>query len=383
MILKKSLSIIQKLHEAGYIAYYAGGWVRDYLLGEQSDEVDIATSATPQEIERLFDKTVPIGKAFGVILVIVDGHPFEVASFRKDHAYIDGRHPETIDFSTPEEDALRRDFTINGMFFDPLTETLYDFIGGKADLKKRIIRAIGNPVERFQEDRLRMMRAVRFAVRLGFQIEETTMAAIKDQASTLLPSVSMERIWQELSKMAHTANFKEALVMLHRLDLLQTIFPLLKTQESIEQILAPLPERCPLIIYLIELLPTKGVELCHYLKTSKREIKLLEYFKQEPKNLVEWAYHYAHPDVTLWLKVRLSKFPEEHFEHEQRQHRLKQHVTRIKNKTPLISASLLQKHGIKPGKEMGKLLQEAEKIAISDDINDQNEILKRLDLSNL
>lgn len=380
MTLKKSLKIVQALHDAGYTAYYAGGWVRDYLLGIASDEVDIATSASPDEIEALFPKTVAIGKAFGVILVVFENESFEIATFRKDHTYLDGRHPEGVDFSTPEKDAMRRDFTINGMFFDPLTEEIHDYVNGQKDLKAGIIRAIGNPQERFAEDRLRMIRAVRFAARFGFRIEETTQEAIIKQANTLFPSVSMERIWQEFTKMASAPRFHQALVMLQRFGLLQTIFPQLTstTVGEIEEKVSRLPENCPAIIYLLELLPEEGTNLCFYLKTSNVEVKLVEFFQSNPQTLVDWTYLYAHEFAPLWLKVNNTKNPSSIEEHQKRQKRLEKHIERVKNKTPLITAAHLKEYGVTPGEKMGQLLKQAETIAITEDINEPEKILSQL-----
>jgi poly(A) polymerase len=142
--------IIDTLTKNGFIAYYAGGWVRDYLLQHPSDDIDIATSAPPETIQALFPHTVPIGLAFGIILVIIDSHEYEVATFRQDLDYQDGRRPSKIAFSSAEEDAKRRDFTINGMFYDPLTNTILDYVEGKQDLQKKIIRAIGNPHDRIR-----------------------------------------------------------------------------------------------------------------------------------------------------------------------------------------------------------------------------------------
>ncbi len=163
--------------------------MRDLLLHKSSHEIDIATSAPPHIIQHLFPRTVAVGIQFGVIVVVLEGINFEVTTFRKDHPYQDGRHPEGVDYSTPEKDAERRDFTINGMFYDPLTEIIYDFVGGKEDLKRKVIRAIGNPHARFAEDRLRMIRAVRFAARLGFEIESETAKAIEEHAHHLFPAV--------------------------------------------------------------------------------------------------------------------------------------------------------------------------------------------------
>src|SRR6185437_5720237 len=160
--------IVKRLVEAGHLAYFAGGWVRDFLLNHPSDDIDIATSASVEEIQALFPKTIPVGIAFGIVIVVEKGHQFEVATFRKDRGYVDGRRPTGIDPASPEEDAQRRDFTLNGMFYDPLQKKVLDFVSGQEDLKKGIIRAIGNPHERFLEDRLRMMRAVRYGTRFGF-----------------------------------------------------------------------------------------------------------------------------------------------------------------------------------------------------------------------
>lgn len=186
--------IVDTLIEHGFSAYYAGGWVRDFLLQRDSDDIDIATSAPPEAIQKLFPHTVPIGIAFGIVLVIVEGHQYEVATFRQDIEYKDGRRPAAIAFSSAEEDAKRRDFTINGMFYDPIEQKVLDFVEGIADLEAKIIRAIGDPHERIREDRLRMIRAARLACRFHFTIEENTKAAIRAHAKELFPAVAIERI---------------------------------------------------------------------------------------------------------------------------------------------------------------------------------------------
>src|SRR5215469_3788554 len=143
--------IVQTLAKAGFTTYFAGGWVRDYLMNHPSDDIDIATKAPVDVIQRLFPKTIPVGLAFGIVIVVVEGHQFEVATFRKEKGYVDGRRPTHIESASPKEDALRRDFTINGLFWDPLTETLYDYVEGQKDLVSGIIRAIGDPHARFLE----------------------------------------------------------------------------------------------------------------------------------------------------------------------------------------------------------------------------------------
>ena len=164
----KARSIVQRLREKGYSAYFAGGCVRDMLLGKEPQDYDIATSAHPEDLQRVFPQTIPVGAQFGVILVLVEGEPFEVASFRHDGPYLDGRRPSSVRYGSLEEDVLRRDFTINGMVYDPLEDRVIDLVEGRRDLQQRVIRAIGDAEQRFEEDRLRMIRAVRFAASLDF-----------------------------------------------------------------------------------------------------------------------------------------------------------------------------------------------------------------------
>src|SRR5437868_7297315 len=171
-------SIVRKLRAAGHVAYYAGGSVRDLLRGQVPKDIDVATDARPEMIQKMFSRTYAVGAHFGVIVVLEDGFQFEVATFRSDGAYLDGRHPTEVHFATAVEDAARRDFTINGMFFDPEANEVVDFVGGRADLQARVIRAIGDPGQRFAEDRLRMLRAVRFATVLGFEIDPGTWEAL-------------------------------------------------------------------------------------------------------------------------------------------------------------------------------------------------------------
>src|SRR4051812_32115717 len=188
--------IVRKLRDNGHVAYFAGGCVRDLLSGKPPKDIDIATDARPEIVQKLFPRTYAVGAHFGVIVVLENGFQFEVATFRSDGAYLDGRHPVEVHFATAEEDAARRDFTINGMFFDPEKEEVIDYVGGRADLKRRIIRAIGDPAQRFAEDRLRMLRAVRFATVLGFEIDRPTWDAV-GASSTAITQISAERIRDE------------------------------------------------------------------------------------------------------------------------------------------------------------------------------------------
>lgn len=399
-----AVKIVKKLADAGHTAYFAGGWVRDLLMQHPSDDIDIATSATVDQVQALFPKTVPVGVAFGIVIVVEEGHSFEVATFRKDRGYVDGRRPTGIDPATPEEDAQRRDFTINGMFYDPLEDKIYDYVGGQKDLKKGVIRAIGDPHERFLEDRLRMMRAVRYSTRFNFPIESDTLQAILAHATTLLPSVALERIWQEFKKMSQFAHFDTGLVTLHQLNLLQTIFPELK-RAPIEEIqdrvraIELFPKGCPTIAELLELFPDYALQdlqnLCDYLKLSKEDREFGE-FLLHTKNLlnmpekwlsklepIEWARFYACPHSELCLKIIAVHFPketcetflEQHYRHRQL---LEQAILRIQTNAPIVRAEDLMKAGIRPGPKMGQLLKEAERISVNQGIEDRKAILDLL-----
>ena len=211
--------VARRIGEAGHAALFAGGCVRDRLIGREPEDYDIATSARPEEVQAIFPKARGVGEAFGVMLVRHGGHTFEVATFRKDGPYKDGRRPTEVTFSDQRDDALRRDFTVNGIFEDPETGEPVDHVDGRRDIAARLIRAIGDPHARIDEDRLRMLRAVRFAARLGFDIEPATGTAIRTHADEL-KSVSPERVGEEVRKMlAHPARARAAaLAEEHLLD---------------------------------------------------------------------------------------------------------------------------------------------------------------------
>lgn len=227
-------SIVERLSNAGHIALYAGGCVRDRLLGRESDDIDIATSASPKEVQALFPRTVAVGAQFGVIVVLDRGCEFQVATFRADGIYIDGRRPESVDFSNPERDAARRDFTVNGLFYDPLKDEVLDFVAGKTDLECGVIRAIGSPVDRFHEDKLRLLRAVRFAASLGFEIEEKTWAAVCKMAPEI-HAVSAERIRDEVLKIFLSPARVAGLDLLRESGLLREVLPEVADLEGCEQ----------------------------------------------------------------------------------------------------------------------------------------------------
>src|SRR5438034_3709031 len=231
---KPAREIAARLREAAHIAYFAGGCVRDILRGVTPKDFDIATNARPEEVQKLFPRTYAVCAHFGVIVVVEGDFQFEVATFRSDDAYIDGRHPSAVHFSSPEEDAKRRDFTINGMFFDPVAEKVIDFVGGRADLEAKLVRAIGDPAQRFAEDRLRMLRAVRFATVLDYKIDNQTWDALVANA-TSINQISAERIRDEVVRIFTSPNRVRGWDLLDSSGLMPAILPELDAMKGVLQ----------------------------------------------------------------------------------------------------------------------------------------------------
>lgn len=398
-------TIVKKLRRANHIAYFAGGWVRDFVMGHPSEDIDIATSATPSQIMDVFPKTILVGLAFGVVIIVMEGHQFEVATFRKDLHYIDGRHPEGIALtSTPRDDALRRDFTINGMFYDPIENIIHDYVHGQEDIKKGIIRTIGDPHERFFEDRLRILRAFRFSARFGFPIHPDTQEAIKEHADKLFPAVAMERVWQEFNKMCAYPLFDQAILDMHRLSVLGVIFPEvahlhLNDLRHCVSSYVHFPLSCPTILYLMELFPhaklSEKSEIARRLKVPTKNIKLLEYFeevsrvvdREENGCLIEdyvWAKLFSDDYCQVCLEVIAAHYPEKKrkaFLEKKRAlfSKLEPHILRIRAGKTLVTSVSLIKRGIRPGKKMGMLIKEGEKIAVNENLHEEERVIQKLE----
>jgi len=231
---KVALEVAARLRQSGHIAYFAGGCVRDMVRGLTPKDYDIVTDARPEAVKSLFPRTFAVGAHFGVIIVLENGFQFEVATFRSDDAYIDGRHPTAVHFSSPEEDAQRRDFTINGMFYDPVAEKVIDFVGGRADIDAKLVRAIGDPGQRFAEDRLRMLRAVRFATVLDYQIDQKTWDALATNAESI-NQISAERIREELVSIFCSPNRVRGWDFLDSSGLMRAILPELEAMKGVLQ----------------------------------------------------------------------------------------------------------------------------------------------------
>lgn len=232
--LEAARRVAATLRDAGHEVVIAGGWVRDRWLGRPAGDIDLASSATPEEVTALFPRSVPVGAAFGVVKVLEGGEAFDVARFRRDQGVADGRHPERVLPATLEEDVQRRDFTINGLVQDPFGGELRDLVGGVDDLRAKLVRAIGDPVERFREDALRMLRGVRFAVTLGFEIEARTWDAMRAGAASLA-GLSGERVRDELRKMLCAPARRRALELLDSSGMLEVILPEVSAMHGVEQ----------------------------------------------------------------------------------------------------------------------------------------------------
>ena len=231
---KSALKIVQTLQDAGYTAYFAGGCVRDMLLDLHPKDYDVATNAKPEEVEKLIEKTEPIGKSFGVILAKRGSHSVEIATFRKESDHYDGRRPSTIYFTDAKEDAIRRDFTINGMFFDPVEQKLIDYVDGQKDLSQGYIRFIGDPEERIVEDHLRIIRAIRFKHTFDFAYDPETFAALKKNVK-LVNKLSIQRVREELIKIFSLPNTADVLRDMESLGLLEIYIPELLETRGVEQ----------------------------------------------------------------------------------------------------------------------------------------------------
>jgi len=277
-----AIEIIRGLQQDGYEALLAGGCVRDMLLGRRAKDYDVATNARPQEVMQLFRRTLKVGAKFGVVIVLTRGRQVEVATFRSETGYEDGRHPDTVQFTSAAEDASRRDFTINGMFYDPLAKRVIDYVDGQADLAKRIIRTIGDPTERFSEDYLRMLRALRFSTQLGFEIEPATYAAIRRHAPGIA-KISGERIRAELEGILCCPNRAAGASMLGGTGLLGVIFPDLAGQRAARgaDVLAQMRKTLDLPLALAGLFvdcPTEfALERCRVLRLSKNQTRHVKF----------------------------------------------------------------------------------------------------------
>jgi putative nucleotidyltransferase with HDIG domain len=427
-----SIQIIEILKKAGHEAYWAGGCVRDMLLGIEPKDFDIVTSAKPEEIEDLLEHTIPIGKEFGVILAVQNGHNFEIATFRSDSGYSDGRRPDAVTFTNAEEDAKRRDFTINGLFYDPIEDKVFDFIDGQKDLDARLVRFIGDPNERINEDHLRILRAVRFKNQFDFQYHPETYKALEKHAK-LANKVSAERIREELNRILLNPNTVKALEELSELELLHEILPEMQEMKGCPQpreyhhegdvwdhsmkVFESLKPSAPLTLRWAALLHDIGkpatFEVKDRIRSDKHcevgaEIarKLLNRLKFPKKDTDEICWVIAHhmmivPLMQMPVGRRRHWFLDKRFPHLLELFRVdaagiepvdmtlfdeifelyKHDLTHMPTKPkPLLTGQeVMEKLNLKPGEEVGKVLDQIYEKQLASEITNKEEALKFLD----
>ena len=422
-----AIRILKCLQFAGYEAYFVGGCVRDEMRGVTPQDYDLATSAHPEDVESLFPKTIEVGKRFGVVLVLWEGWQFEVATFRYEEGYYDGRRPSKVQYADVKTDASRRDFTVNGLFFDPLTDTVYDWVNGQSDLKSSTLRTIGDPVERFGEDNLRLLRAVRFAAQLNYEIESDTFSALQAQSS-LIKNVSAERVRNELCSLfrfPHAARGLDLLLQSQLLGhLLPELVPTIDCDQSpdfhpegsvynhIRMMFSIMPKDhhhlLPWTILLHDIAKpqTRSIDgdgRIHFYghektgaKMSENVLKRLRFSKADIESVVQTVYyHMQFKDSKKMRKATLRKMLlRPNFDLELQQHRLdclgshgkldiyeflSEQRSLLKAKpvlfTPLVNGKDLIQLGLKPSPLMGKLLGEIRDKQLSEEITTREDAL--------
>jgi poly(A) polymerase len=381
--------IVRTLQQAGHAALWAGGCVRDELLGLAPNDYDVATDAKPEQVRKLFRRTVAVGAAFGVIEVVGprgDGGEFltvEVATFRSDGAYIDGRRPESVVFSSPQEDAERRDFTINGMFFDPLKGELIDYVGGRRDLDAKVLRAIGDAAARFTEDKLRVLRAVRIAARFGLAIDPDTLAAGKRIAPEITV-VSAERIAEELRKLLAHPNRVRGVSLLRMFELADVILPEIRGKSD-WRVLAGLGTEASFPLAFAALLcaldaPTVE-KIADRLKLSSAEkvraawlVENKDFLRDAPAMKPSTLYPMlVHPGVgeLLSLNRALGVSSVEYCERV-----LRDTPAEVLNPQPLITGEDLIAAGLKPGPAFKRILEAARAAQLDGELRSKDEALR-------
>jgi tRNA nucleotidyltransferase/poly(A) polymerase len=391
-----AVEIVQKLRAAGFESLWAGGCVRDELLGLTPKDYDVATNATPDQIRDLFGqrRTLPIGAAFGVVTVLGPraAGQIEVATFRKDAAYSDGRHPDSVTFTDAEHDAQRRDFTINGLFFDPIELKIVDYVDGQADIERRIIRAIGDPRLRLSEDKLRMLRAVRFAATFEFEIEQETFRAIQVMASEIR-SVSAERIGMEIRRMLLDPNRATAVCLLRDTSLLFEVVPEAQRLSPDEfaatlRLLAELrqPTFPAAFAALLLELGGPGIEIGRRLRYPNKEIERANWLCWNVQMMVNartmpWPTLQrvlTHPGAAELVALYEAKHGADEPALTFCRERLAWPAERLDPK-PLLDGADLIRHGLPPGPQFSSLLEQVRDAQLNEEIGTQEEALAFVD----
>ncbi len=402
---KRAADIIaKKLQKAGYQALYVGGWVRDLLMKRENDDIDIATDATPEQLLHLFPKAIQVGIAFGVIRLIVDNIEFEIASFRKDGLYIDGRHPKSIEqASSAEEDAMRRDFSINGLFYDPLTNTILDYVGGIKDLQEGIIRTIGDPIERFSEDRLRVLRAIRFKNRFNYLFDSETWRALQEMSIDTIAKVSPERVWQELEKMARKKILGASLRDMRETSLFYQLFPSLQGIspdyitgrmayiDSLSVDLKDKNEVVPSILLSLLIPPELADQRLSFIEKfhlSKENKKALSTFSKVEKLLLSDFANISEREIVSCLSLRYAldicfafkNISQTLSEKSVKVHNLYQElhfwIVQLIHRIFHVSGEDFIARGVSPGKKIGYLIEKAFSFSLNHREKNKNRIIE-------
>jgi poly(A) polymerase len=414
--------IVARLQKSGFAAFWVGGCVRDFLLGREPWDIDIATNARPEQVEELFKRTIAVGKKFGVIIVVENKHEFQVATFRSDEDYKDGRRPEKVVFGDARADALRRDFTVNALFYDPISRTTHDWTGGQEDMRAKIIRTIGNPEDRFGEDHLRLLRAIRFAAQLNFEIEPATFTAVKKLAPKI-SLISAERVRDELLKLFRPPHAAHGLDLLRDSGLMEHVLPELcptitcaqspdyhpegSVYNHIRLMLEQLPPDAPAplpwaaILHDIGKPPTASVDQAtgaiHFYghekigaEMARQILARLRFPKKETDEIVTCVrQHMQFKDVKQMRKATLRRLlMRETFPVELQLHKLdclgshrsleyydflvkeaKELKKKPRIRPPLITGHDLIALGMKPGPDIGALLHEIRDKQLADELN--------------
>lgn len=365
--------VIRTLRKEGYQALFAGGCVRDRLLGRPAKDYDVVTDAVPEQVIALFRRTLEIGAQFGVVMVLIDSSQVEVATFRTEGGYQDGRHPGHVQFASAREDASRRDFTVNGMFYDPIDKKLFDYVNGQRDLKKRILRTIGQPDERFAEDYLRMLRAVRFAVKLDFQIDTPTWQSIQKHALNIT-GISAERIAAELEQILAHPNRIQGAKQLVDSGLAKAIFPVFAGEQATAgiEVLAHLPQAVDFALALASFWSgfdsKTALGQCKKLKLSNSQIKHLRFLLEKREVLLDIQMSLSGLKLLMhepyfWDLITLQQAIQEAEGKSAHPVRLiKRRAMEINEKDvrpePLLNGHELMRLGATPGPMVGQLAQE-------------------------
>jgi poly(A) polymerase len=399
-----AVDVVRRLRRAGFVAYWAGGCVRDRLLGRPAKDYDVATDAAPAQIREVFGhrRTIALGAAFGVMTVLGPrgAGQIEVATFRQDADYRDGRHPDRVTFSSPEQDAARRDFTINGLFYDPVEDRVLDFVGGQQDLARRTIRAIGDAQARFREDKLRLIRAVRFAAAFAFDIEPSTMAALRAMAGEVTV-VSVERIAGELQRILTDPHRAEAVRLLDETGLLKAVLPECSPAGSSgnERFATTLAVLARLVepgfpLALAALLhrcadAATAETICRRLRLSNQQIERtawlvagLAVLAGAPrKRWSELQPTLVHPGAAELLALAEARADVGLASPDDVRHcrALLDRPREVVDPPPLLDGNTLIAHGVAPGPEFGRLLRRVRDAQLDGEIGTREEALRWVD----